>query len=163
MIREVEIKDARQICEIYNYYVKNTVITFEEEPVSFLEMEKRIKKIIAAYPWIVFEEKGKVMAYAYAAPWRVRSAYRYSSELTVYVDYESKGKKLGTLLYRALIDRMKEKGLHCLYGVIALPNKGSVALHEKQGFTKCGHFHEVGKKFDKWIDVGYWEKNLEKS
>lgn len=158
MIRAVKIEDAGQIREIYNYYVENTVITFEEKSVDLSEMEKRIEKITATHPWIVLEDEGRIQAYAYGSPWRVKSAYRFSTELTVYVHKNSRGKGYGTKLYKSLIEKLEKKGMHCLYGVIALPNEGSTALHEKLGFTKCGHFNQVGFKFDKWLDVGYWEK-----
>ncbi|MBB6480863.1 arsinothricin resistance N-acetyltransferase ArsN1 family B [Spirochaeta isovalerica] len=157
-IRSVELTDARSICGIYNYYVTDTVITFEEETVSEEEMAGRIEKITSTHPWFVLEEDGNVIAYAYASPWRVRSAYRFSAELTVYVHRDWTGRGVGSKIYNHLIKNMEERGFHCLYGVIALPNDGSSGLHEKSGFTKCGHFHEVGFKFGRWIDVGYWEK-----
>lgn len=158
MIRAVKLEDAEQICEIYNYYVENTVITFEEDSVDPEEMKKRIEKTTSTHPWYVLEEEGKVRAYAYGSPWRVKSAYRFSTELTVYVHRNSRGKGFGTQLYKYLIEDLEKKGMHCLYGVIALPNEGSTTLHDKLGFTKCGHFNQVGFKFGKWIDVGYWEK-----
>ena len=160
MIRTVEKDDSRDICNIYNYYVENTCITFEEQSVSVEDMQNRIENICVTNPWIVYIEDDKVLAYAYGSPWRVRSAYRFSAELTVYVDRNHMGKGLGSTLYNELIELMREKGAHCLYGVIALPNEGSTILHEKLGFSKCGHFNQVGFKFDKWIDVGYWEKVL---
>jgi len=158
MIRPVEREDAGAICGIYNYYVRETTITFEEDPVSEKEMAGRIDKITSTHPWFVLEEGGELVAYAYASPWRVRSAYRFSAELTVYVHKDQRGRGLGSVLYSHLIQAMTERGTHCLYGVIALPNEGSTAIHEKLGFSKCGHFHQVGFKFGKWIDVGYWEK-----
>lgn len=158
LIRNVKIEDAQFICEIYNHYVSETVITFEEEVVAVNDMERRIEKITSSHPWFVLEEEGRVVAYAYASPWRVRSAYRFSTELTVYVHRHCRGKGYGSSLYKHLIDEMVERGAHCLYGVIALPNEGSVGLHERLGFEKCGHFHQVGFKFDEWIDVGYWER-----
>lgn len=157
-IRPVKMEDAASLCSIYNYYVNETVITFEEETVSIEDMASRIKKITATHPWVVMEHDGEIVAYAYASPWRVRSAYRFSSELTVYVHKNNRKKGLGKNIYQSLIDTMEKRGSHCLYGVIALPNESSTALHESLGFVKCGHFHEVGFKFDKWIDVGYWEK-----
>lgn len=158
MIRPIEQKDANAICGIYNHYVTHTVITFEEEAVTVQDMSQRIEKITETHPWFVLEEEGAVVAYAYASPWRVKSAYRFSAELTVYVHKDRMKKGYGSKLYKHIIDVMEKRGAHCLYGVIALPNEGSTGLHDKLGFTKCGHFHEVGFKFGKWIDVGYYEK-----
>lgn len=158
MIRAVKIEDAEQIRQIYNYYVQNTVITFEEQIVELGEMEKRIIDTTATHPWFVLEEESLVQAYAYGSPWRVKSAYRFSTELTVYVHRNSRGKGFGTDLYKYLINDLIDRGMHCLYGVIALPNEGSTGLHDKLGFKKCGHFNQVGFKFGNWIDVGYWEK-----
>lgn len=158
MIRPVVKEDAPMICDIYNYYVENTVITFEENPVDADEMGRRIQNITETHPWIVFEEEGLILAYAYASPWRVKSAYRFSAELTVYADVNHRGKKIGSTLYTALIKKMEEMGKHCLYGVIAVPNEASDKLHKRLGFTKCGHFHQVGYKFGKWVDVSYWER-----
>lgn len=160
MIRNAQPGDAQAICAIYNYYVEETVITFEEVTVATGDMKERIEKITATHPWFVMEEKGLVVAYAYAAPWRVRTAYRFSTELTVYVHKDHQGKGYGERIYSHLIDEMTRRGMHCLYGVIALPNAGSTGLHEKLGFKKCGHFTEVGFKFGNWIDVGYWEKKI---
>jgi phosphinothricin acetyltransferase len=160
MIRDVDLKDTQEICDIYNYYVENTIITFEEELVSSSHMEEKIVKTLETHPWIVYEEKGKVVAYAYASPWRVKSAYRFSAELTVYVDKNYTGKGFGSLLYSRLLELMAEKGIHCVYGVVTIPNEGSNRLHKKLGFSQCAHCHEVGFKFNKWIDVAYWEKIL---
>jgi len=160
MIRPVNKLDAPSICKIYNYYIKNTIITFEEEEVSNVEMEKRIKENTKEFPWYVFEEKGEIVGYAYATLWRKRSAYRYSAESTVYLHREKTKRGIGTALYTHLITETKKKEIHSLIGGISLPNEGSVALHEKLGFKKCAHFKEIGKKFGEWVDVGYWEKTL---
>lgn len=160
MIRDVKISDAKAICDIYNYYVENTVITFEEEPVTAQEMTCRIEKILANYCYIVYEVDGKVVGYAYASTWRARSAYRFCVESTVYIDHQYQGKGIGTKLYLELIKQLKELDFRVIMGVIALPNKSSVKLHEKLGFYETGYFKEVGLKFDKWIDVGYWQYNI---
>lgn len=160
MIRDVKISDAEAICDIYNYYVKDTVITFEENMVKIDEMVERIKKITANYCYIVYELDGKVVGYAYASKWRARSAYRFCVESSVYLDYNYKGKGIGSQLYLELIKRLKELDFRIVMGVIALPNEESVKLHEKLGFYKAGYFKEVGLKFHKWIDVGYWQYNI---
>ena len=162
MIRFAVPKDAQAICSIYNYYVKNTVISFEEQPVSINEMEGRIRETIANYPWLVWEEAGIILGYAYANKYRNRSAYRYSAELSLYLKNGEEGKGLGTRLMERLIDETRNSGIHALIGAITLPNERSVAIHEKFGFEKIALFREVGFKFNQWLDVGYWELVLKK-
>ena len=158
MIRPATPADASAICSIYNHYIENTVITFEEEPVTVEEMAERIRSYSEKYAYIVYEEEGEVVGYAYGSSWRMRRAYRFSTETTVYIKDGAAGKGIGTLLYSELIGRLKEKGFHSLIGCITLPNDNSVKLHEKMGFKKVAHFHEAGWKFDRWLDVGFWEK-----
>jgi L-amino acid N-acyltransferase YncA len=157
MIRTATSADAAAIAESYNHYVRETVITFEETPVSTDEMARRITDIGARYPWLVFEHGGAVVGWAYAGEWKARSAYRFSVETTVYVAAGQHGRGIGTALYEALITELKTRKLHSAVGIIALPNLASVALHEKLGFKKIGHFAEVGWKFGRWVDVGYWQ------
>ena len=160
MIRLVKRSDAQSICDIYNYYVQNTVVTFEEEAVLQAEMIKRIHEITEKYPWYVYETDGKIIGYAYASAWKSRCAYRYSVECTVYLQNNYTGKGIGKALYEALFSKLQQSNIHSIIGGIALPNESSIALHEKFGFAKVAHFQEVGYKFDKWIDVAYWEKVL---
>jgi phosphinothricin acetyltransferase len=157
MIRDVRLSDASAICSIYNEYVKNTIITFEEEPATLEEMQNRINEVIQNYPWIIYEENEKVIGYAYASKWKTRSAYRHTVECTFYLEKNFTGKGIGSQLSVELIKRLKEKSIHSIIYGIALPNDASIALSEKLGFSKIGHFKEVGYKFNKWIDVGYWE------
>lgn len=156
MIRAVDSDDAETLGNIYNYYVANTTISFEEQPVSVLEMEKRIEK--ATLPWLVYEKEKTAVGYAYANKWKERSAYRHTLEVTVYLSQTAVGQGIGTQLYEALLAALDDFAVHALIGVIALPNAASIALHEKLGFTKAAHFKEVGWKFNRWIDVGYWTK-----
>jgi len=156
-IRHCLPSDAARICEIYNHYVRETVITFEEEPVAESEMANRIREIGASWAWLVAEDGGTVAGYAYASAWKTRSAYRYSVESTVYIAPEQTRRGLGLLLYRALIAALGAQNVHYVTGGIALPNPASVALHERLGFRKIGHFSEVGFKLGRWVDVGYWE------
>ncbi len=160
-IREAKSSDAGAIAAIYNPYVKDTVITFEEEPVDGTEMARRIGDIrSASLPWLVAEENGQVSGYAYAVPWKARSAYRFSVEITVYLARGNGGRGLGSLLYGHLFSKLQTLGIHAVIGGIALPNQASVALHEKFGLKKVAHFQQVGFKFNRWIDVGYWERIL---
>ena len=162
IIRPARKEDSRRICEIYNYYIEETVITFEEEAVSSEEIAMRMEKVLSkGLPWIIAEQDGKVIGYAYSSPWRVRKAYRFCTESTVYVDKSATRQGTGEALYRELIGILQKKGYHRVYGVVALPNPGSESLHEKLGFKKAAHLTETGYKFSRWIDVGYWELALE--
>ncbi len=161
MIRQATSADAAAIAAIYNHYVLNTSVTFEEEAVATSQMAERIGQVKAdGLPWLVLEQNSEVLAYAYATKWRVRSAYRFSVESTVYVKDGVTAKGLGSQLYQQLLAELKALGLHLVIGGITLPNEKSVALHEKFGFEKCGHFQQVGFKFEQWRDVGYWQKFL---
>jgi len=157
MIRPVKTTDSSQIAEIYNHYVLNSISTFELEPIDEAEMSNRINTISAKYPYIVFEENGQVMGYAYASEWKVRKAYANSVESSVYLHPTACSKGIGSKLYSMLLNELKKQDIHAVIGGISLPNKPSIALHEKLGFEKIGQFKEVGKKFNKWIDVGYWQ------
>lgn len=157
MIRAVKSSDASQICDIYNYYIAETIATFEEDCLKSEDIEERISAISLKYPWIVLEENNEILGYAYASSWKTRAAYKNTAEVTVYLKPNVTGKGLGKKLYTALIEEMKQRMFHVLMGVISLPNDASVSLHEKFGFKKAAHFNEVGYKFNKWIDVGYWQ------
>ncbi len=155
--RPVAESDATAISAIYNPFVRDTVITFEYEPVSDADMAARISEYTARYPWLVAEIEGKVVAYAYATRWRSRAAYDYALESTVYVDKSFTGRGIAKPLYLALLRELKSRGVHAVVGCIALPNDASVSLHEKCGFVKVAHFPQVGRKFDRWVDVGFWQ------
>jgi phosphinothricin acetyltransferase len=157
VIRPAVESDVAVIVAIYNHYVAHTVITFEEEAVPATQMAERIRDVqSASLPWLVAEQSGRVLGYAYASKWKARSAYRFSVESTIYVDREAVGQGLGRALFAAL----KTRGAHAVIGGVALPNEPSVALHEKLGMKKVAHFEQVGFKFGRWIDVGYWQKVL---
>lgn len=160
MIRLATQDDAAAVADIYNHYVAGTTITFEEQAVSSSEMAQRIADVGARLPWYVFERDGAVIGYAYATPWRARSAYRFSVESTVYVAHDAARQGIGSQLYEALIDDLRARGLQVVIGGIAQPNTASVNLHERLGFQKVAHFTRVGRKFERWIDVGYWELQL---
>lgn len=157
LIRPVLPADAERINEIYNHYVTKTIVTFEEQAVSLDDMRARIAAIAGKFPWLVFERNGGIAGYAYAAPWKARIGYRFSVESSIYLAPECVGRGFGRALYGALLETLPPLGIHCVIGGAALPNPGSVALHEKLGFSKIAHFRQVGRKFGRWIDVGYWQ------
>ena len=163
MIRGVEIRDAADIAAIYNYYIRETIITFETEEIDTAEMENRIKKILeAGYPFIVHEENNKITGYAYVGKFRERSAYSESLETSIYLDINEKGRGIGRKLYKRLIELPQEAGVHVLIGVVSYPNLASQRLHESVGFEKAGVIKEAGKKFGKYIDVEFWSYILGK-
>jgi phosphinothricin acetyltransferase len=161
LIRNAEVHDAAALAAIYNHYVSNTTITFEELPVAVEEMARRILALQAnGLPWLVMEHEGRVAGYAYATKWKERSAYRFSVESSVYFHPEACGRGLATALYEKLLAALAGLGVHAVIGGIAQPNPASVGLHEKLGFQNVALFREVGRKFGRWIDVGYWQRIL---
>ena len=161
MIRSAEAGDANSLAELYNYYVSHSVTTFEETPVSGEEMGSRVSQVQAiGLPWLVLESEGAIRGYACAVRWKSREAYRHSVESTIYLEQGQTGRGHGVELYRCLLEQLRVLDVHSVLGGIALPNDPSVALHEKMGFTKVAHLSEVGYKFGRWIDVGYWQHLL---
>lgn len=153
MIRKVTIQDAQTIADIYNVYVLNSVATFETEPVTLQEMCRRIEEISAKYPYLVYEEDGKILGYCYAHSWKTRAAYSRTLETTVYVDAVSQKRGIGKELMKHLIDECRQTGAHVLIACVTGGNEGSVILHQKLGFRQASHFRQVGKKFGNWLDV----------
>lgn len=159
-IQNVTEGDADAICAIYNPYVLETTISFEQHPVSAEEMRDRIRSVTADYPWLVARSDAGVVAYAYATRWRARAAYDHTAESTIYVDRSLHGSGVAYTLYMELLDRLHRQSVHAVVGCIALPNPASIAFHEKCGFSKVAHFPQVGRKFDQWVDVGFWQVTL---
>ncbi len=161
MITPVTPHDATQICEIYNHYIDTSVISFESSPVSEREMRERIAQVAKLnLPWLVAKSAEEVVGYAYATQWKARHAYRYCVEITIYLAPDTKAKGIGSALYEALFAALQQLDVHAVMACIALPNAHSIALHEKFGMRKVAHFEKVGFKFDRWLDVGYWQVNL---
>lgn len=162
MVRPAAAGDAAAVARIYNHYVLNTIVSFEERALAAGDMAERMREIRGeSLPWLVAERDGKIVGFAYAGKWKGRCAYRFAVESTVYVDRDALGRGHGTKLYGALLSALRARSLHVAIGGIALPNPASVALHEKLGFAKVAHFGQVGFKFGRWIDVGYWELYLQ--
>lgn len=157
MIREAGPGDVQAICDIYNPYVLGTTVTFEEEAVSPGVMAGRLAEVQASYPWLVLEEGGLVLGYAYAGKWKARSAYRHTVESTIYLRQGEAGRGLGRRLYTALLEGLAARQVHAVIGGITQPNLASVGLHEALGFRRVGYLEQVGWKFGRWLDVGYWE------
>jgi phosphinothricin acetyltransferase len=161
IIRAATAADAAEVADIYSHFILTSVITFEEEPVAAPEMARRIADIQSnGLPWLVAARGEQILGFAYANKWKTRAAYRFSTEVTVYVRDGLARSGIGSQLYSALFTALKAAGVHAVIGGVALPNEASVRLHEKFGFRKVAHFSEVGFKFERWIDVAYWQLNL---
>ncbi|WP_420317276.1 GNAT family N-acetyltransferase [Ekhidna sp.] len=159
MIRSAVPDDAKAIVDIYNHYIEYSHATFEMTTISTEEMINRIRRVQVDFklPWLVTELEDQVIGYAYASQWKPRVAYAKTAESSIYLNKDHGGKGLGMPLYYRLMKELKDFGYHAIIGGMALPNEASCTLHEKLGFQKIGEFKEVGYKFDRWINVGYWE------
>ena len=162
MIRPATASDAASIASIYNYYIANSIATFEEEPISAKDVCSRLlENGTLELPWLIaVNDHQEVVGYAHASKWKGRCSYRFSVEATVYISHDATSQGWGSELYKELFSALKEKEIHVVICGISLPNVASVALHEKLGMEKVAHFKEVGFKFNQWVDVGYWQCNL---
>jgi phosphinothricin acetyltransferase len=165
IIRAAKPEDAAMIAAIYAPHVTSGTVSFEIEAPDTRTMRSRMAASDGFYPWLVVtngDEDG-VLAYAYAARFRERPAFRYVVETSIYVAGPVQGQGTGRLLYRALIDTLRAQGFTQAIGAIALPNDHSIALHEATGFRRAGVYREVGYKHGRWIDVGFWQCELNDS
>ncbi|MGD0052507.1 MAG: arsinothricin resistance N-acetyltransferase ArsN1 family B [Vulcanimicrobiaceae bacterium] len=152
--------DGAAFAAIYGPVVAETAISFETEPPSAQEMAERVRATVGPYPWLAAEVDGAVVGYAYASQHRPRPAYRWDVDVAIYVAAEYRGRRIGTRLYAALLTILAHQGYCRAYAGIALPNAGSVAVHEAAGFTLVGVYHQTGFKRGGWHDVGWWERTL---
>lgn len=164
-IRSATPKDAAGLLEIYAYYVEHTAITFEYDVPSLEEFRDRIENTLAKYPYLVLEEEGKIVGYAYAGVFKNRAAYCYSCETSIYIDREKRRQGYGRILYEALEEKLKAIGIKNLYACIGVPvsddpylTKDSEFFHRRLGYTKVGSFHKCGYKFGRWYDMIWMEK-----
>ncbi|WP_061961360.1 GNAT family N-acetyltransferase [Demequina flava] len=161
MIRPATTDDAAAIAALYNPYVRDTVITFEYDEVSANTIAERMGAILDKdLPYLVAEEDGAPVGYAYASPYRPRAAYLHTVETTIYLGAEARGRGTGRALYTALLDALRKSHAHSAVSLIALPNDASVGLHQSLGFREMGTLMEAGLKFDRWIDVAYFQLDV---
>jgi phosphinothricin acetyltransferase len=161
VIRVATVDDAAQVLAIYAPIVENTFISFEIEPPDAIGMAERIAATLRTHPWLVFEDADGVAGYAYAGAHRARPAYRWSVDVTIYNAERARRRGVGRALYRELLSILRRQGFHMAYAGIALPNAGSVGLHEAMGFRPIGVYPKVGYKLGDWRDVGWWALELQ--
>jgi L-amino acid N-acyltransferase YncA len=159
-LRPVALDDAAAIAAIYAYYVDHTVITFEEEAPDATEMKRRIATTTAGYPWLVAEEDGALIGYAYGRAYHTRSAYRWTCETGIYLVHDRRSRGTGRALYTTLIDELAKQGFITAIAAISVPNDESTRFHEALGFVEVGRFAGVGYKHGAWQDVGYWQRDF---
>jgi phosphinothricin acetyltransferase len=161
MIRLATPHDASGVQAIYAPVVRETAISFEWEPPTVDDMEKRIGEVVERMPWLVCEHRRKILGYAYASPHRVRAAYQWSVDVSVYIDAQARRSGVGRGLYRSLFALLVLQGFYQAYAGITLPNPASVGLHESLGFEPVGVYRAVGYKLGGWHDVGWWQLTLQ--
>ncbi len=158
-IRLATIADSREILKIYAQYI-DTPITFEYTLPEENEFAERIRNTTSIYPYLVCEEKGEIVGYAYAHRHKEREAYQWNAELSVYIDQAYTAKGLGKKLYGALIEILKLQGVKTVYGGVTVPNEKSERLHTAMGFSLLGVYRNTGYKCGKWHDVAWFEKAI---
>lgn len=159
-IRLARMADVPAILEIYAPYVRETTISFEYEVPALEEFARRVEDISAQYPYLVWEEDGRILGYAYAHPYAPRPAYQWGAELTIYLRRGATHRGVGSKLYGALFDLLRLQGVRTVYGCITAENQPSVAMHRALGFAEGGRFRKAGYKLGRWLDVLWLEKSL---
>ena len=161
-IRLAKRSDAAALLAIYAPYVENTAITFEYEVPTIEDFANRIEKTLGKYPFLVAEEDGLILGYAYASTYYARAAYDWAVELSVYVSQDTRGKGVGSKLYDELEGLLDQMGYMHFLACISLPNEDSLAFHAKRGYQQVAHFPKIGYKFERWHDIVWLQKSLEK-
>jgi L-amino acid N-acyltransferase YncA len=162
-LRAAEAKDCFAICEIYNFYIQNSVVTFDEQSMEVSQWEEKLSYLNKQkFPFIVAEtDNGEILGFAYVAPWRQKSAYRTTVEDSIYLRAAATGKRVGTKLLEELLVLSKQAGIKEVVAVISDSGaESSVRLHEQFGFKKQGHLAKVGFKFDRWLGTILMQKSL---
>jgi phosphinothricin acetyltransferase len=152
-IRRATVDDASAIQRIYAPFVEFTHVSFEEIPPDVAEIEKRIKEGSVKFPWLVAEQNGQVVGYAYASAHRVRASYRWSVDTAIYLDAAFRGQGIGKTLYSRLLETLRSQGFFNAFAGVTLPNRGSIALHESLGFKPIALYENVGYKLGAWHSV----------
>lgn len=160
-IRFATTADAPAVLEIYGPFCEDSPISFETEKPSVSEIERRIRKIVERFPWLICENENEVLGYAYAGPHRDRAAYRWSVDVAIYIARKCRGQGFGTALYTVLFELLRIQGYFKAYAGNTLPNPASVRLHQRLGFEPVAIYKKVGYKAGAWHDVSWWDLILQ--
>jgi len=159
-VRDASADDAEACAAIYAPYVTDTAISFETEPPKPAEMAERIAAAVRTHAWIVLEDAGRVVGYAYGGPYKSREAYRWSCEVSVYVERGRRRTGSGRVLYDALLARLAERGFRTAIAGMTLPNDASEGLHRAMGFEPIGVYRRIGWKHGAWHDVAWTQRTI---
>lgn len=158
--RLITAEDIAAVREIYRPYIEETSISFEYEVPTLEEFAQRVETVTKQYPWLVYEEDGKVIGYAYGMTHRTRTAYQWSVEVAIYVAKDYRGNGVGKQLYKKLFELLKQQGYKTVFAGMTMPNEKSEALHLSCGFEEIGVFKNIGYKFGQWHSVKWFQKQL---
>ena len=167
IIRDVKPEDAERLVEIYSYYVLNTAVSFEYKTPSIEEFKERIINTTKKYPYLVCEKNNLVVGYAYAGAYSTREAYSWTATTSIYIDKDYRRQGIGPMLYYELEERLKELGIINILAGVAYSEKedeylshDSYQFHIKDGYTEVAHMKSIGKKFDRWYDLIWFQKKI---
>ena len=160
MIRAATRDDVPAMLAVYAPYVRETAVTFEYETPTAAEFARRFEAISARYPWIVWEEDGAVLGYAYADAAFSRAAYAWDADLSIYLERGARGRGVGPRLYRCLEELLARRGFHNVYGIVTGENLPSVRFHERMGYARLGTLVQTGFKLGRWHDVVWFGRRL---
>lgn len=166
-IRDVKIDDAERLVEIYSHYVLNTAVSFEYDVPTIDEFKERINNTTKKYPYLVCEKDGKIIGYVYASAYSSRKSYSWTVDTSIYVDKDYRRQGVGSLLYKELEKRLKAMGIVNLLAGVAFIEKedeyltqDSPKFHLNQGYSEVAHMHGIGKKFERWYDLKWFQKKI---
>lgn len=160
VVRGASAQDGAACAAIYTPYVTDTAITFEIDPPGATEMSARITAAVQSHAWLVLEEAGRVVGYAYGSPFKARAAYRWACEVSIYLEPGRRRTGAGRMLYEALLPRLADRGYRMAVAGMTLPNDASVGLHTAMGFEPAGTYRRIGWKLDAWHDVAWMQRTI---
>ena len=160
MLRNATIHDIPVMRDIYRPYILETAFTFEYDVPSPEEFLERFLTVTSKFPWLVWEENGEVLGYAYAGPFNTRAAYQWDADLSIYLRQDCRGNGIGRTLYTELEHRLQELGYHVLYSIVTSANEGSCRFHEALGYRPIAVFERTGVKFGQWYGITWYEKRI---